>query len=49
MQKIGRKPLTLRTRLTRLARKTFCFSRSCVMHDLLIGGDMNQVEFGCAV
>ena len=37
MQKIERKHLTLRTRLKRLARKTLCFSRSCVMHDLLIG------------
>ena len=36
MQKIERKHLTLRTRLKRLARKTLCFSRSCVMHDLLI-------------
>ncbi len=47
MQKIERKHLTLRTRLKRLARKTLCFSRSCVMHDLLIGLYMNQVEFGC--
>jgi IS1 family transposase/transposase-like protein len=37
MQKIERKHLTLRTRLKRLARKTLCFSRSCVMHDLYIG------------
>ena len=49
MQKIERKHLTLRTRLKRLARKTLCFSRSCVMHDLLIGLYMNRVEFGCAV
>jgi insertion element IS1 protein InsB len=47
MQKIERKHLTLRTRLKRLARKTLCFSRSCVMHDLVIGLYMNQVEFGC--
>jgi len=46
MQKIERKHLTLRTRLKRLARKTLCFSRSCVMHDLLIGLFMNRVEFG---
>ena len=45
-QKIERKHLTLRTRLKRLARKTLCFSRSCVMHDLLIGLYMNRVEFG---
>ena len=49
MQKIDRKHLTLRTRLTRLARKTLCFSRSRVMHDLLIGLYMNRVEFGRAV
>jgi insertion element IS1 protein InsB len=47
MQKIERKYLTLRTRLKRLARKTLCFSRSRVMHDLLIGLYMNRVEFGC--
>jgi insertion element IS1 protein InsB len=47
MQKIERKHLTLRTRLKRLARKTLCFSRSCVMHDLVIGLYMNHVEFGC--
>jgi len=49
MQKIERKHLTFRTRLKRLARKTLCFSRSCVMHDLLIGLYMNQVEFGVTV
>ena len=48
-QKIERKHLTSRTRLKRLARKTLCFSRSRVMHDLLIGLYMNRVEFGCAV
>ena len=46
MQKIERKHLTLRTRLKRLARKTLCFSRSYVMHDLVIGLYMNRVEFG---
>jgi insertion element IS1 protein InsB len=49
MQKIERKHLTLRTRLKRLARKTLCFSRSHVMHDLLIGLYMNRIEFGRAV
>ena len=49
MQTIERKHLTLRTRLKRLARKTLCFSRSRVRHDLLIGLYMNQVEFGCVV
>ena len=46
MQKIERKPLTLCTRLKRLARKTQGFSRSRFMHDLLIGLYMNYVEFG---
>jgi insertion element IS1 protein InsB len=49
IQKIERKHLTLRTRLKRLARKTLCFSRSRVMHDLLIGLYMNRVEFGRSV
>jgi insertion element IS1 protein InsB len=49
MQKIECKHLTLRTRLKRLVRTTLCFSRSHVMHDLLIGLYMNRVEFGCAV
>jgi len=49
MQKIERTHLTLRTRLKRLARKTLCFSRSRLMHDLLIGLDMNRVEFGRTV
>jgi insertion element IS1 protein InsB len=49
MQRIERKHLTLRTRLKRLARKTLCFSRSYVMHDLLIGLYMNHVEFDRAV
>ena len=48
MQKIERKHLTLRTRLKRLARKILYFSRSWVMHDLLIGLYMNRVEFGSA-
>src|SRR5262245_65112477 len=49
MQKLERKHLTLRTRLQRFARKTLCFSRSCVMHDLLIGLYMNRVEFDRAL
>ena len=48
MQKIERKPLTLRTRLKCLARKTLCFPRSSLMYDLLIGIYRNRVEFGCA-
>jgi transposase-like protein len=35
-----------RTRLQRFARKTLCFSRSCGMHALTIGVDLNWVECG---
>ena len=43
-QKSKRKPLTVRTRLKRLARKTLCFPRSRILPDLLLGFYMNQVE-----
>ena len=33
----------------RFARKTLSFSRSCLMHDRVIGFNMISVEFGCAV
>ena len=36
MQRLERKPLTLRTRLKRLARKTSCFSKKQFFHDGLI-------------
>jgi insertion element IS1 protein InsB len=49
MQKIERKHLSLRTRLKRFARKTLGYSRSRVMHDLVIGVYMNRVEFGRAL
>ena len=45
-QKIERKHLTLRTRIKRLARKTICFSKSVVMHDVVIGLFINRVAFG---
>jgi insertion element IS1 protein InsB len=48
-QTLERKHLALRTRIKRLTRETLGFSRSCAMHDLLIGLYMNQVEFGCPV
>ena len=44
-QKIERKHLTLRTRIKRLARKTICFSKSIVMHDVVIGLFINRFEF----
>jgi insertion element IS1 protein InsB len=48
-QKIERKHTTLRARIKRLVRKTICFSRSVVMHDLVIGLFINRYEFGYAV
>ncbi|MFM7888933.1 MAG: IS1 family transposase [Pseudanabaena sp.] len=38
-------PITLRTRTKRLARKTICFSKSIVMHDIVIGLFINRYEF----
>ncbi|MBW4662629.1 MAG: IS1 family transposase [Chroococcus sp. CMT-3BRIN-NPC107] len=48
-QKIERKHLTLRTRIKRLARKTICFSKSEVLHDIVIGLYINRYEFGLSV
>ena len=44
-QKIARKPLTLRTRITRLVRKTICFSKSTQMHDIVIGLFVNRSAY----
>ena len=48
-QTIERKHLTLRTRIKRLVRKTICFSKSILMHDLVIGLFINRYEFGILV
>jgi insertion element IS1 protein InsB len=48
-QKIERKHLTLRTRIKRLARKTICFSKSVLMHDVVIGLFINRFEFGLTI
>jgi insertion element IS1 protein InsB len=48
-QKIERKHLRLRTRIKRLARKTICFSKSILIHDLVIGLFINRSEFGLPV
>ena len=45
-QKIERKNLNLRTWMKRLARKTLCFSKSELMHDIVIELLINKVEFG---
>ena len=48
-QKIERKHITFRTRIKRLTRKTICFSRSILMHDLVVGLFITRYEFGYAV
>jgi insertion element IS1 protein InsB len=48
-QQIERKHLTLRTRIKRLVRKTICFSKSILMHDIVIGLFINRYEFGLPV
>jgi insertion element IS1 protein InsB len=48
-QQIERKHLTLRTRIKRLVRKTICFSKSIVLHDIVIGLFINRYEFGTPV
>jgi insertion element IS1 protein InsB len=45
-QRLERKPLTLRTRIKRVGRKTIGCSRSVQMHDLVIGLFINRFEFG---
>jgi insertion element IS1 protein InsB len=45
-QKIEWKHLTFRTRLKRLGRKTICFSKSVLLHDIVIGLFVNRYEFG---
>ena len=49
MQKIESKHTNLRARLKRLARKTICFSKTELMHDLVIGLFINRYEFGMPV
>ncbi len=48
-QKIERKHLRLRTRIKRLTRKTICFSKSELMHDIVIGMFINRYEFDLPV
>lgn len=48
-QKIERKHLTLRTRIKRFVRKTICFSKSILLHDIVIGLFVNRYEFGMAM
>jgi len=48
-QKIESKHINLRTRIKRLARKTLCFSKTIIMHDIVIGLFINRYEFGVAI
>ena len=48
-QGIERKNLTLRTRIKILCRKTICFSKTILMHDIVIGLVINILEFGLSV
>ena len=43
------KHINVRTRITRLVRRTMCFSKAEYMHDLVIGLFINRYEFGRAV
>ena len=44
-QKIERKNLNFRTWIKRLARRTICFSKLELMHDIVLGLLINKVEF----
>lgn len=48
-QKIENKHLNLRTRIKRLGRKTICFSKTVLMHDIVIGLFINRYEFGLSI
>jgi insertion element IS1 protein InsB len=56
-QRIERKHLTLRTRIKRtplaerssIVRKTICFSKSILMHDVVIRLFINRLEFGSLI
>ena len=45
-QKIERKNLNFRTWIKRLTRRTICFSKLEIRHDIVIGLLINKVEFG---
>ncbi|WP_219336158.1 IS1 family transposase [Chroococcidiopsis thermalis] len=36
-------------RIKRLARRTICFSKTVLMHDLVIGLLINRYEFGLSI
>ena len=48
IQKIKSKHINLRTRIKRLVRRITCFSKTEMMHDLVIGWFINRYELaGC--
>jgi insertion element IS1 protein InsB len=49
MQTIESKHINLRTRIKRLVRRTICFSKTTMMHDLVLGLFINRYEFGIAI
>ncbi|WP_369831858.1 IS1 family transposase [Chlorogloea sp. CCALA 695] len=48
-QTIERKHLSLRTRIKRLMPKTICFSKTELMHELVIKLFINRYEFGLLI
>jgi insertion element IS1 protein InsB len=48
-QKIESQHINLRTRMKRLVRRTICFSKTTMMHDLVLGLFINRYEFGGAI
>jgi insertion element IS1 protein InsB len=48
-QTIERQPLTLRTRIKRLVRKTIGCSQSIQMHDIVLGLFVKRYAFGLLV
>jgi insertion element IS1 protein InsB len=48
-QKLESKHINVRTRIKRLVRRTFCFSKTTTMHDLVVGLCINRYEFGVAI
>jgi insertion element IS1 protein InsB len=48
-QKIESKHINLRTRIKCLVRRTICFSKTTIMHNLVIGLFINRYEFGVPI
>jgi insertion element IS1 protein InsB len=48
-QKIESKHVNLHTRIKRLVRPTICFSKTAMMHDLVLGLFINRYEFGVPI